>query len=207
MRRTTALALAAALFGCGNSAAPRLIPVAAGSDWRRVATPGDRERLRAWRQTWQRALAAARRTAPEALAAQGALFDYDRALDQPIPPAGSYSCRVYKLGARQPGQLDYVDYPAFACRVVVDERGTVRLEKLTGSQRPTGVIFADNGLRAVFLGVMILGDEARPYPYGREPARDLAGWVERIGPARWRVALPQPAFESLLDVVELVPAG
>lgn len=206
MRRITALALAAALFGCGNSAPPRLIPAAAGSDWRRVATPGDRERLRAWRQTWQRALAAARRAAPEAVAAQGALFDYDRALDQPIPPAGNYSCRVYKLGARQPGQLDFVDYPAFACRVAVDGGGTVRLEKLNGSQRPTGVIFADNGLRAVFLGVMILGDEVRPYPYGREPARDLAGWVERIGPARWRVALPQPAFESLLDVVELVPA-
>ena len=205
MRRRTALALAATLLGCGNSAAPRLISLTGGSDWRRVATPSDRERLRAWRQTWQRALAAARRTAPEAIAAQGALFDYDRALDEPIPPAGKYSCRVYKLGARQPKQLDYVDYPAFACRVTVDEGSTVRLEKLTGSQRPTGVIFADNGLRAVFLGVMVLGDEVRPFPYGREPARDLAGWVERIGPARWRVALPQPAFESLLDVVELVP--
>ena len=206
MRRATALALAAALVGCGNSAAPRLAPPAAGSDWRRIATPSDRERLRSWRQTWQRALAAARRAAPDAIAAQGSLFDYDRALDQPIPPAGRYACRVYKLGARQPGQLDYVDYPPFACRVAVDD-GVLRLEKLTGSQRPTGVIFADNGLRAVFLGVMILGDEARPYPYGLEPARDLAGWVERIGPARWRVTLPQPAFESLLDVVELVPAG
>ncbi|MBY9062362.1 DUF4893 domain-containing protein [Sphingomonas yunnanensis] len=194
------------MFDCGNSAAPRLTPVAAGSDWRSVATPTDRERLRAWRQTWQRALAAASRAAPEAIAAEGTLFDYDRALDQPIPPAGNYSCRVYKLGARQPGQRDYVAYPPFACRVAIDGSGALRLEKLSGAQRPTGVIFADNGLRAVFLGVMILGDEARPYPYGREPTRDLAGWVERIGPTRWRVALPRPAFESLLDVVELVPA-
>jgi hypothetical protein len=207
VRRTAAIALLAAPVCCGNNAPPRLISPDAGTDWRHVATTADRERLRGWRQTWQRALAAARHAAPNAIAAQGVLFDYDNALDQPIPPAGNYNCRVYKLGARQPGQLDYVDYPPFACRVAVDASGALRLEKLTGSQRPIGVIFADNGLRAVFLGVMILGDEARPYPYGREPARDLAGWVERVGPARWRVALPQPAFESLLDVMELVPAG
>ncbi len=35
--------------------------------------------------------------------------------------------------------------------------------------------------------------------------RDMAGVLERIGERRWRLVLPYPRFESLLDVVELVP--
>ena len=31
--------------------------------------------------------------------------------------------------------------------------------------------------------------------------------VERIGPARWRLIMPRPAFESTMDVLELVPAS
>ena len=42
--------------------------------------------------------------------------------------------------------------------------------------------------------------------YGRDPDRDLAGWVERIGDNRWRLILPYPIYESTLDVLELVPA-
>ena len=34
----------------------------------------------------------------------------------------------------------------------------------------------------------------------------MAGFVERVGPRRWRIAFPYPAFESNLDVLELVPA-
>jgi hypothetical protein len=34
----------------------------------------------------------------------------------------------------------------------------------------------------------------------------LAGYIERIGDKRWRLVLPYPRFESLLDVVEIVPA-
>jgi hypothetical protein len=34
----------------------------------------------------------------------------------------------------------------------------------------------------------------------------MIGAVERIGPARWRIALPRPRFESTLDLIELVPA-
>jgi hypothetical protein len=54
---------------------------------------------------------------------------------------------------------------------------------------------------------MELGDEKRPMRYGRDVNRDMAGLIERIGPQRWRVVLPYPRFESVLDVVELVPAS
>jgi hypothetical protein len=43
--------------------------------------------------------------------------------------------------------------------------------------------------------------------YGRDSERDVAGYVERIGPNRWRLIMPRPAFESVMDVMELVPAG
>src|SRR5690606_20523521 len=43
--------------------------------------------------------------------------------------------------------------------------------------------------------------------YGSDRMRDMAGLVERVGDNRWRLVLPAPAYESLLDVIELVPAG
>ena len=39
----------------------------------------------------------------------------------------------------------------------------------------------------------------------RDKKRDMAGYVERIGPVRWRLVMPAPHFESLLDVIELTP--
>src|ERR671912_396554 len=37
--------------------------------------------------------------------------------------------------------------------------------------------------------------------------RDVAGFVERIGPNRWRLIMPRPHFESQMDVMELVPSS
>jgi hypothetical protein len=54
---------------------------------------------------------------------------------------------------------------------------------------------------------MMFGDETAPIAYGRDNARDMAGFVERVGDKRWRLVLPYPTFESILDVVELVPEG
>ena len=61
-------------------------------------------------------------------------------------------------------------------------------------------------LRQVFLGTLVLGDEQRAIPYGADTDRDLAGFIERMGPRKYRLILPYPRFESLIDVVELVPA-
>ena len=202
------------LAGCGGSggggrgpepASGAALPVA--GDWRRIATSGDRQRLRQWRPAWVDALARARRKDAAAIGAEGALFAFDNAVAGPLPPPGEYRCRVFKLGARTPGGADFVSYPWFACRIAEEDGGRLSLTKLTGSQRAVGTLFADDGMRAVFLGTLLLGDEKRPFSYGRDVSRDLAGWMERIGPARWRLALPYPAFESTLDVVELVPAA
>ena len=138
------------------------------------------------------------------IAAQGVLLDPLAALPNAHLPPGDYDCRVIKLGAQAPRGLAYVAYPEFRCRVEA-EQDIFSFAKLTGSQRPVGLIFADNDRRKIFLGTLALGDESRALDYGTDPQRDLAGIVERIGPQQWRIVFPRPAFESIVDVIELVP--
>ena len=191
-----------ALGGCATSR--RAERVAAAADWRAVATEDDRQRLREWRSDFARAVAKARAAGHgAAIDAEGRLLTPDAALGGPLPN-GDYRCRIIKLGAQGGGLLDYISYPGFACRVT--QEGQLQyFAKLTGSQRPMGRIYRADAMRSVFLGVLMLGDETRPMRYGSDPDRLLAGWVERIEPQRWRIVLPAPRFESLTDVMELVP--
>jgi hypothetical protein len=195
--RTLRIAAALLLLGA--------VPARAADDgpgWRKVATPEDRRRLRAWRDAWMAALPAARAGGGRSeIAAGGALFDPDRALGDAAPPPGNYRCRTFKLGSQAADGLAFVAYPWFRCWV--DQEGA--FAKVDGSQRPVGRIHPDTSGRAVFLGTLMLGDEQRPMRYGRDRERDLAGLVERVEPRRWRIVLPYPRFESLLDVLELVP--
>ncbi|MEO5809901.1 MAG: DUF4893 domain-containing protein [Sphingomicrobium sp.] len=206
MRILLLAATAVTLTAC--AANPAIRPVTAtSSDWRTVVTENDRERLRNWRGTLLRGIALARAAGHGAeIDAEGALFQPDAALGGGPIPNGQYRCRVIKLGAKSESGLDYVAYPAFTCRVQ-QEKNLQGFAKLTGSQRPIGLIFPGEATRQVLLGTLVLGDEARAMQYGRDPDRDVAAWVERIGPARWRMIFPSPHFESLTDVMELVPAG
>jgi hypothetical protein len=174
--------------------------------WREIATEDDRERLRNWRKTFTSAVAAARAAGHGAeLAREGRLLDPDGALADPALPDGRYRCRVTKLGAKSEGLLNFIAYPAFTCLVGRD--GSLqRLDKLTGSQRYVGVIFPDDGMRQIFLGTLVLGDENRAMQYGQDENRNVAGLVERVGEDRWRRVMPSPHYESQTDVMELVPA-
>jgi hypothetical protein len=177
------------------------------NDWRQVATANDRKRLRDWRKAFVDGLDAARKAGHAAeIAREGALLDPDAALTGAAIPSGAYACRAIKLGAKSQGMLDYVSYPPFACRID-QERDLQGFAKLSGSQRPVGLIFANDALRQVFLGTLVLGDEREARQYGQDETRDVAGFVERIGPNRWRLVMPRPAFESQIDVIELVPAS
>ena len=206
MRKLAIFAAALALSSCGvMRPATTVIPLTV-SDWRSVATADDRERLRDWRDAFMSALKAARAAGhADAISAEGALLDPDAALAGPAIPNGDYRCRVIKLGAQSPGLLDYVAYPAFTCRIT-QQGARQTLSKITGSQRQVGLIFPADALRQVFLGTLVLGDETRALQYGRDQERDVAGFIERIGPARWRMLMPRPHFESQTDVMELVRA-
>ena len=176
-------------------------------DWRAIATPDDRGRLRDWRSAFVSALKAARANGHAAeIAREGALLEPDAALGGPPIPNGNYRCRVIKLGAKSPGMLDYVGYPPFTCSIR-QERELQGFAKMTGSQRYVGLVFPGDAMRQVFLGTVVLGDERRAMQYGRDEERDVAGFVEGIGPNRWRMLMPKPHFESQIDVLELTPFG
>lgn len=209
----SALALGLALGACQTvpsmppSAAdtPPAAAEAAGT-WRATATDQDKQRIRNWYSSWTAALADARAKGYGAnIDREGVLLQPNAALPNPHLPPGDYRCRTIKIGTQGRGTIGYIAYDWFRCRVAA-EQGLTSLTKLSGSQRPVGLIFSDNLTRQVFLGTLVLGDEAIAVSYGSDRMRDMAGLVERIGTNRWRLVLPAPAYESLLDVIELVPA-
>jgi hypothetical protein len=192
---------------------------AAGPDWRRLATAPDRGRLRAWRSAWTEALNAVRGdpagAGMAAIARDPALFDPDRTMAGAMPPVGDYDCRMVKLGRRRSVGAVYAEQSWSRCRIDdgdrsddgrPNDRAARRLTGLDGRQRPVGLLHPDTDARAVFLGSMTLADE-RPLDYGKDSGRDMVGMMERIGPTRWRLVLPRPAYQSILDLLELRPAG
>jgi hypothetical protein len=207
MRILLPLLLPALLAACDVLEQPSGLIPRWTTSYKEIISENDRVRLRDWRKTFEGALDAARKAGHGAdLSREGALLDPDSALARPTIPNGMYRCRVIKLGAKESGNLDYVSYPGFTCRVKA-ERQLQRLGKLSGSQRYVGLIFPGDQIRSVFLGTLVLGDERRALQYSQDEQRDVTGYVERIGPDRWRLVMPQPHFESRLDVMELVPQG
>jgi len=207
MRRVFLPAALLALVGCAQFPSAPAVVVQPTLNWRSMATESDRDRLRDWRSAFVDGLRSARAAGHSAeIEREGALLEPDAALGGGPIPNGAYRCRVIKIGAKTAGLLNYVAYPAFDCRI--QQAGYVQdFAKLTGSQRQVGSIFPGDALRQVFLGTLVLGDEARAMQYGRDTERDVAGYVERIGPSRWRMIMPRPHFESQMDVMELVPSS
>ena len=203
MRSIVLAAVLLTLAACANQ--PGAVVPRPSLDWRDVVTVSDRDRLREWRTAFVDSMRAARAAGHSAdIDREGALLDPDAALGGGPIPNGDYRCRLIKLGVKSQGLLDYVSYPAFDCRIT--QAGQVQdFAKLTGSQRQVGSIFPGDPLRQVFLGTLVLADENRAMRYGRDTERDVAGYVENIGPNRWRLIMPRPHFESVMDVMELLP--
>lgn len=206
MKRLAAAPLLICVAAVAAGAAPKVDRVLS-SDWRKVATAADKARLTRTRPALLAALASATRDGEgEAIAQEGQLLLADAGLDRPAIPAGAYQCRMIRLGRN--GAYS----KAFAVRTPVpcsfaDKGGRMRFA-LTGiNQRANGDIFPGNERRQIFLGTLALGDETRSMDYGRDGARDMAGTLERIGERRWRLLLPEPRFDSLMDVIEIVPAN
>ena len=177
-------------------------------DWRGIVAHGDRDRLQRIDAAWDLALQQARRQRGSGdLSSLGELIDPDAARPGVAPPAGNYRCRTVKLGS-QGGEegLGYVVYGWFACRIE-DTPAGLKFTKLTGSQRPSGLLFPENHQAMVLLGFMALAQEPAANSYGPNPDRDLIAELERIGEARWRLVIPWPRNESNLDLIELRPSN
>jgi hypothetical protein len=201
------LVLFSSLAACSAiEPSPQVVPMES-TNWRSIVTSDERIRLRDWRQDFTDALADARKSGHAAeIAREGALLEPDAAIADGAIPNGFYRCRTIKLGAQSVGMLSYAAYPPSRCEV--RQQGKLQgFAKLAGSQRQIGTIFPSDGLRQVFLGTLVLGDESRAHHYGTDDQRNVAGYIERIGPTRWRLVMPSPAFQSRLDVMELIPAS
>lgn len=189
---------------------PPLPPSGAGQavlqDWRGVITGMDRDRYQRRDAAWRLALEqAGRQPGSGDLAALGALIDPDAARPGVTPPIGDYRCRTVKLGSQGGDQgLGYVVYGWFACRMERTPAG-LKFSKLTGSQRPSGLLFPETDRQMVMLGSMALGPEPAASSYGQTPDRDMVASLERIGERRWRLVIPWPQNESNLDLIELIP--
>jgi hypothetical protein len=207
MRRVL-LALLATLAACSAIEPSPQVVASDSTNWHSVVTSDDRIRLRDWRQSFLDALAEAEKSGHAAdIAREGALLEPDAALADGSIPNGLYRCRTIKLGAKPPGTLSYVTFPPSSRCEIRQEGKRQMFARLTGPQRQIGTIFPSDGLRQVFLGTLVLGDETRAQHYGTDNQRNVAGYIERIGPNRWRMVIPSPSFESRLDIVELVPAA
>ena len=207
------IALAAlSVSACATPPPPPPIPGGPGAgavlrDWRGIVTASVRDRYSRLDAAWSLALQQARRQRGSGdLASTGELIDPGAARPSVAPPAGDYRCRTVKLGS-QGGEdgLGYVVYGWFDCRIEHTPNG-LKFIKLTGSQRPAGLLFPENDREMVLLGSMALADEPPANSYGQRPDRDLIAVLERIGEARWRLAIPWPQYESNLDLIELIPA-
>jgi Domain of unknown function (DUF4893) len=207
MRHAFLALFAFATAGCGVVEHPSGLIARNTTAYREVITEDDRLRLRDWRSSFVAGLNAARKAGHGVeIDREGPLLDPDAALAGPAIPDGLYRCRVIKLGAKAAGNLDFISYAGFSCRIR-PERALQRLAKLSGSQRYVGLIFPGDAIRNVFLGTLAFADESRVLQYGQDEQRDVAGYVERIGDNRWRLVMPTPHFESRVDVMELVPQG
>lgn len=205
MRIAAAALLAIALAACSKDGELQLVKEAPETRWRMITTEQDRDRLRNWRKAWVEALPKAQTADAAAIAAQGPLFEPDQAMSRAMPPAGDYKCRTFKLGGQREGLRDFTAYPWSTCRIGREGEMPI-FGKLDGEQRPSGKLYAETDTRVIFLGALELGDETIPLAYGQDTKRDMVGYIERVGTTRWRLVLPWPAFESQLDVIELVPA-
>jgi hypothetical protein len=115
---------------------------------------------------------------------------------------GKWRCRSIQLG----GIFPLTTNPFYECRIV-REGGALFLEKITGGTRRKSRLAPLDERRLLFYGAYrAAGDPVQPY--GADDYRDEVGILERIGPGRLRVELPEPrAFNSARhEVVELVRA-
>ncbi len=175
-------------------------------DWRAIIRPAELGRLDRLNDAWLQALREARAYKPDAVHGLGDLINPEAAQPGVTPPVGDYRCRTIKLGAKSDGMLAFVQYGWFKCRITQTPKG-LKLAKVSGSQRPSGLLFPDTGKRMILLGSISVGNEAAANSYGLHPDRDIVGVLERLDERRWRLAMPWPYLESNLDLIELEKVG
>lgn len=118
---------------------------------------------------------------------------------------GAWRCRTMKLG----GVTADIVYSWFRCRIA-ERDGSLRFEKLSGSQRLSGTLYPNDAGGFVLLGAWSVKGEP-PHRYSGNHAGigapatpdDAVGVLSSTGPSSARVEFPYPVQESTFDVIEL----
>jgi hypothetical protein len=173
--------------------------------WKAVATAADQDRIGRLGLAWQEALTQAKKANATEVGKEDKLLLPRSALPRPAPTPGSYNCRMIALGKATGKGKAFESFKPFFCYVEL-EGGQLTIVKQTGSQRPAGRLWEDDDPnRMIFLGSLALGEEDQPLAYGDDPKRNMAGVFERIGAFRWRLVIPWPQNDSVLEAFELTP--
>jgi hypothetical protein len=190
--------LAAAMLLSGCQTAQRrsaAVIVDEAEPWRSAASPEDLATLDAMSARWAaaRPQAGRRGLAP--------LLDPQAALSHAVPAPGPYRCRLTRLVGRGPPAPSAWSF----CFVGADGE-QLSLTADVPARRVGGYLWTTrDGRRLAFLGGVIPAKGRPAAAYGEARATDAAGWLERIGEFRYRLALPGTA-PAALDVIELVAA-
>src|SRR3954452_13631385 len=129
MRASLLLSALVACSSCSVIEQPSGLIARYTTAWKEVATEDDRQRLADWRKTFVAALDSSKKAGHGAeIATDGALLDPDAAIGPSAIPNTLYRCRIIKIGAKGDGNLPYIAYPPFYCRVKA-ERGLQRFNK------------------------------------------------------------------------------
>lgn len=175
------------------------------ADWKTIITPEDRDRLDRLAESIRKgdAAAAASDPAPADTTTLRTILDAPDGTVAIDRLAGNWRCRTIKVGEI------LVVYSWFRCRITATAEG-LRLEKISGSQRLSGILYPDGPTRLILLGAGTVNDEP-PVPYSAlaakgdpaDPDADVVGVLTQPAPDRLRIVIPFPRYESIYDVMEL----
>lgn len=158
----------------------------------------DRDRLRALDETRPEVIEAARQGGASIdVGVLNRVLEGEAQAQSAAALAGDWQCRTLRLG----GLLPLTVHGWFRCRITDDPAG-LRLEKLGGSQRSSGILYDLGEARLGYAGAEAWGEEP-PRRYGEDAERDQVGYLIPLSPDRLRLELPAPRQESRLDILEL----
>lgn len=197
MRKAITLILATGLALCAT---------AAQAGWQDVASQFDQQRLARIDESRSKAMSEA-----QGGASASDVSTIHAVMDARGEPAsvsslpGNYRCRTIKLGGITPDVI----YSWFRCRISMKSGGPY-LEKLSGSQYTNGYLYPKGDGRFVYLGASSVIGEPR-HAYSGDGATvgapvtpdDQIGLLTKIGPGHFRLEMPFPLQESVMDVLEL----
>ena len=179
-------------------AIPMIVRPPAEATWRDSAEPEDVALIDSLSSIWTRTLSAARLRGRAVIATEGVLLSPDGVLDHPQLSPGSYTCRAVRLDS-----VSARAFPPQFCFVMGEADGRLSFNKQTGSDLPNGWLFPDGGTRYVFLGAQQRRPGENSLGYRTDRPADRVGTIERIGPFRWRLAMPRR--DGSFWVYELTP--